>query len=105
MSDEKRISDRVALLRKAEQIIAGARDKSYGSPEDSFNAIARHWNTYLFGNGASREKLIDAGDVAVMMILLKVARLETGGLRHQDSWLDIAGYAACGYETQHMEKL
>jgi hypothetical protein len=40
-----------------------------------------------------------AGDVAAMMTLLKVARMATGGLEQDDCWLDIAGYAACGFEV------
>jgi hypothetical protein len=32
-----------------------------------------------------------------MMILMKVARLAADHL-HDDSWLDIAGYASCGSE-------
>jgi hypothetical protein len=98
MSDEP-IPDRAKLLRKAEQIIAGNRDEQYGSPEDSFQAIARHWNAYLHGVNTT----ITPGDVAAMMILVKVARMESGGLRQTDSWLDIAGYAACGFETQHLD--
>jgi hypothetical protein len=98
----KPVSDREKLLRKAAQIIEGNRDEQYGTPEDSFNAIAGHWNQYL----KKREWInggITAGDVAVMMILVKVARMESGGLAQTDSWLDIAGYAACGFETQHLD--
>jgi hypothetical protein len=95
----KPVSDREKLLRKAAQIVEGQRDEQYGSPEDSFNAVAVHWNRYL----ESANEPLQAGDVAVMMILLKIARLETGGLKQTDTWLDIAGYAACGFETQHLD--
>lgn len=105
MSDNELVSRRVALLRKAEEIIQGSRDQAYGSPEDNFNSIARYWNTYIFGSERERTSLLSAGDVAVMMMLLKVARMETGGLKNADSWLDIAGYAACGFETQHLDTL
>jgi len=89
---------RVQLLNEAVKVIAGDRDKQYGTPEDSFRAIARHWNAYIHG----REFDLTPGDVAAMMILVKVARMESGNLAQADSWLDIAGYAACGYETQHL---
>nr|DAK94186.1 MAG TPA: hypothetical protein [Caudoviricetes sp.] len=36
-------------------------------------------------------------DVAQMMILLKVARAK-GNPKHQDNWVDMAGYAACAGE-------
>ena len=35
-------------------------------------------------------------DVAMMMALLKVARIKAGGT--DDSFVDLAGYAACGAE-------
>lgn len=40
---------------------------------------------------------ITAEDVAVMMALLKIARIGTGTAT-DDSWVDLAGYAACGGE-------
>lgn len=40
---------------------------------------------------------IDATDVAMMMALLKIARI-AGGSGTRDSFIDLAGYAACGGE-------
>lgn len=37
-------------------------------------------------------------DVAMMMVLLKAARVSTGGVSHYDNYVDVAGYAACAYE-------
>ena len=42
---------------------------------------------------------IDAKDVAMMMVLLKIARIAAGGGK-ADSWIDLAGYAACGAECE-----
>lgn len=81
------------LLNQAIQIITNDRNNSYGEPDQDFTRIAQLWNTYLQG----REN-IESHDVAVMMILLKVSRLSWNP-GHKDSWLDIAGYAACGFET------
>lgn len=36
-------------------------------------------------------------DVAMMMVLLKAARVSTG-TTHLDNFVDVAGYAACAYE-------
>ena len=36
-------------------------------------------------------------DVAVMMTLLKLARIKSNP-RHQDNWVDGCGYLACGGE-------
>jgi hypothetical protein len=39
-----------------------------------------------------------AGDVALLMIGMKLARLRHNP-SHEDSWVDVAGYAACGMEV------
>lgn len=92
------------LLDRAKEIVTGARRKAYGTPEDNFRVIAELWLTYLSRrceapmerDGEPLHLLkIDAADVATMMVLMKCARLaETPD--HYDSWVDIAGYAACG---------
>ena len=66
------------------------RAREYGRPEDCFTLIAALWSRYT---GCD----ISTADVSAMMILLKLARVE-GNPRHMDSWVDIAGYAACGAE-------
>lgn len=58
----------------------------YGTPEDSFGKIATLWNAYLDASLTPR-------DVAMMMILLKIARMAAAGTT--DTLVDIAGYAAC----------
>ena len=84
---------RGACLVKAEHCVNGDRDQQYGDPEDSFERIAEYWKTYL-GNQVE----IGAEDVAIMMILFKIARLEGSEYKSADTWVDIAGYAACGCE-------
>jgi hypothetical protein len=39
-----------------------------------------------------------------MLALLKIARIAGSGGTHKDSWLDLAGYAACGWETVDVPK-
>ena len=34
------------------------------------------------------------------MVLMKLARIKGSNGTHKDSWVDIAGYAACGYEVK-----
>lgn len=72
------------------------RGLNYGAPEDNFLRIANLWNVYLTGRRVPHE-CIGAADVANMMVLMKVARLQNHAA-HLDSWVDIAGYAACGAE-------
>lgn len=79
--------DRKECLDTAAKCVLGDRTQTYGPPEDSFGRIAELWSVYL---GTQ----VTAGNVAAMMILLKVAR----GGDHLDNWVDIAGYAACGAE-------
>lgn len=83
---------REELLEKARICVCGEREQDYGTPENNFGVIADFWSDYL-------QTQIDGRDVAAMMILLKVARVATspcGGT--DDTWVDIAGYAACGAE-------
>ena len=84
---------RTELLNEAiERVTRGTRE--YGRVEDNFGLIAELWNGYL--RAVPRESL-EGVDVAAMMILLKLARSVTGGQK-ADTWLDIAGYAACAAE-------
>lgn len=82
--------NRKELLETAENIVMGARTVNYGSPESNFQRIADLWNVYL---GTE----LHPADIAIMMILMKIARLQNN-IRHEDSWVDIAGYAANGAE-------
>lgn len=90
------------ILDEAKATVAG-RGKSYGTPEDNFGRIALLWNTHLVNSGLFEHAVlhhgtgIEASDVAIMMALMKIARLENDP-NHHDSWIDIAGYAACGGE-------
>lgn len=70
------------------------RGLNYGTPEDNFARIAALWQTHLVNRYGGEHK-IDPHDVAQMMVLMKVARLENDP-GHLDSWTDVAGYAACG---------
>lgn len=92
--DEDRVSNnrhtREQILTEANEIVCGARNEAYGDPEDNFNRIADLWAVYL-------NKSITAHDVAIMMILLKVARTQSG-TGSMDNYIDIAGYSACAGE-------
>lgn len=79
----------IDILEEASDIISGARQEEYGKPEDSFQKIADYWSIYL-GHQVS------AQDVALMMVMLKVARVPDGKKASRDTMVDIAGYAAIG---------
>lgn len=82
--------DRSGVLRTAEQYVCHDRQNKYGGMEDNFERIAAFWSVYL---GIP----VEAKDVPAMMGLLKLARICTG-CANEDSWIDLAGYAACGGE-------
>jgi hypothetical protein len=87
---------RVEALREAAKIISSDRNKQYGAPEDNFERTAKIWSVIL-GVPISNE------DVAMMMIGLKVARYASKSGYQPDTWIDIAGYAGCGYEVGALE--
>jgi hypothetical protein len=86
---------RKAVLAEATEYVCKDRQSSYGTPEDNFSNIAAFWNTYLLAKYKGGEIALTAVDVALMMDLLKSARLMHNPT-HRDSWVDKAGYSACG---------
>lgn len=93
----KDVSVETKFLQRILNIVTGARRQAYGTPEDNFSCIAELWTAYLHRRGVDftdREQCLSAHDVAVMMILMKCARLAESP-NHEDSTLDIGGYAVC----------
>jgi len=83
-------------LERATAAVAD-RGAAYGTVKENFDRIAGLWNQHLINRGVLKDatKALDAHDVAMMNVLMKIARLEQTP-SHQDSWVDVAGYAACG---------
>lgn len=81
---------RAEILDAAKKIVTGDREKQYGKPEDNFAVIAEFWTTYT-GYPVSSE------DVAVMMALLKIARIRSGNYK-ADSFVDGVGYLSLAAE-------
>lgn len=87
------------ILAEADKIIHGERNEQYGKAEDAFDNIADLWNVYIGQQWQNDDGVklgycyqLNAHDVAIMMILLKIAR--TQGTKKKDNYVDIAGYAA-----------
>lgn len=98
---------RAEILEKARQCVCGDREHDYGKPENNFETIGLLWGVYLRAAHPDFAKVmpingIDAKDVAVMMALLKAARIATGS--SPDSFVDLAGYAACAGEIATPDK-
>ena len=87
---------RVEALREAARINSVDRNKNYGGPEQNFERTARIWSVIL-GIPINNEQ------VAMMMVGLKMARFAHGAGFQPDTWIDIAGYAGCGYEVGKLD--
>jgi hypothetical protein len=85
------------MLLEAADLVGGQKAAEYGDITELHKRIAALWMGWIEGrHGASRIDL-DEYDVAIMMVLLKIARL-VGNPGHRDSHIDIAGYAAVAEE-------
>lgn len=84
--------ERVSVLMEAEDIVNGPRRAAYGHPRVNFERICALWNAYLRGRPEGQGAVITPEDHAIMMVLLKVARLQESPM-HRDSVVDICGYA------------
>lgn len=88
---------REEILTQAKVCVCGDREQDYGTPENNFETIANLWTDYL--SASTGATFIEPKDVAVMLALLKIARIASGNVK-ADNWVDLAGYAACGGEIE-----
>lgn len=86
---------RAQVLALAAEAVLTARNVAYGEPEDNFKTIAALWNAYLAAIGP---RPLEPHDVAVLMILVKIARIAATP-EGQDHWVDSGGYSACGWQA------
>jgi hypothetical protein len=78
------------ILDTAKSYVTKDRAADHGDMENNFSRIADYWSVHL-------DYPVHPTDVAVMMTLLKVARINSNP-KHPDNWVDGAGYLACGGE-------
>lgn len=93
---------RKVVLGGAARAVLTDRRNTYGPAEDNFLNIAQLWTEWLHARfratGVSTTFRFTRADVAVMMDLMKTARLvQTPD--HPDTWTDKAGYSACGLQA------
>ena len=92
------INHRTDILQEAITLINGERNSTYGDPLDDFSTTATFWNTYVQRTIEARGGLeLKPHDVAVMMSLLKIARMSWSPDK-RDHWADLAGYTGCGWD-------
>ena len=81
-------------LDTATKIVTGQRQYDYGDKYQNHKNISDLWSSYL-------GKKISAHDVAICMLLVKVARLKHR--KTEDCYVDMAGYAAIAGEIYERE--
>ena len=84
------------VLNQASVLVQGQREKDYGDKTENHNNIAKLWSAYL-------DIKIDAHDVALMMVLLKMARTKLGEVS-KDTYIDMSAYSAIAGEIKFKEK-
>ena len=77
------------ILEETINIVTGQRQEDYGDKVVNHRNIAELWNAYL-------DMDIAPHDVAICMLLVKVARLKNR--KTKDCYVDMAGYAAIAGE-------
>jgi len=85
------------ILSKARDLVAIDRNITHGDAYMNHADIAEYWNLFL-DDKLKPMANITAGDVAIMMILLKISRNNKGNKFNIDNFVDMAGYAAIAGE-------
>jgi len=80
---------REQVLQKAFNLVHGPRAEKYGPPLTNHQRIAAGFSV-IFNQEVKPSQVVQA------LIWLKIARLVNAN--DEDSWIDIAGYAAIGSE-------
>lgn len=97
------------LLTQAHRAVMMERNQDYGDPLTDFTRAAKMFSVYLHDVIVERNSRGYSGfeimphDVAVFQILVKISRLAESDAK-MDTWVDIAGYAACGYDVAMREE-
>jgi len=81
---------RSEILDTAKEYVTKDRAAAHGDAESNFSLIGLYWSAHL-------GTFVGPEDVAVMMTLMKLARIKANPM-HVDSWVDGCGYLACGGE-------
>jgi hypothetical protein len=85
------------ILRRAADLVGGDRELTHGTKLENHAKIAAMWNAYLAIRRNPAAPL-NQTDVALLMVLLKVARTQLGAF-NADDFTDMAGYAGCAGEV------
>jgi len=87
---------RKAALAAAAKATTEQRDKIYGSPDVNFDRIAKGLEIIF-------DRPVTKAQVGMVLAMVKLCRLVESE-DHADSWVDLAGYAACGAEVSNAKQ-
>lgn len=98
-TETKPKDDRASILYSAMSCVCGSREETYEEPKDNFERIAKMWEAYMSGTciELGADICISPQDVAIMMALVKIARISNGEFC-VDNYIDLAGYGALAGE-------
>ena len=91
--EEREAGSRRGILRTAEGLVCKDRAEEHGDAHDNFATTAKYWNAHLGIDW------IEPSDVAIMMAMLKMARLRQN-IENKDNYVDVCGYMALGGEMR-----
>lgn len=91
---------REEVLDQAKSLVVGDRNAQYGEPYDDFLKVADALNAYGYSGPGGRK--IMPRDIPFFQVLVKLSRIVQSPTK-MDSWIDLAGYAACGAEVADVE--
>jgi len=98
MTGDQMVNNRTDILQESITLINGDRNDSYGDPIHDFQTTATFWQTYLERTIEARGVFdIKPHDIAVMMDLLKIARISWSPEK-RDHWADLGGYTGLGWD-------
>jgi len=89
-----KLPEAAQVLRRAEALVTGDRRQDYGDAARSFKPLARISPHLLAGTPDATAP----HQVALCLAALKLWRCSTSPTQ-MDSWTDLAGYAALGWEV------
>ena len=90
------------VAAQAAKLLAGDRDRTHGNKRDNHDNIAALWDAYARRKWKLPPGTITGTDVALMMVLLKVART-LAGAHNADDYVDAVGYSAIAGELAQQD--